>query len=76
MYVMILSQECKDLNISFHLLIGYAKDVLPDFVKEGKMGGVITDFSPLRTPTSWVSDVTKALPKDVPFCQVGVYTCR
>ncbi|XP_062595077.1 deoxyribodipyrimidine photo-lyase-like, partial [Saccostrea cucullata] len=68
-----LLQECKDLDISFHLLIGHAKDVLPPFVKENKIGGVVTDFSPLRVPAEWVSDVTKALPKDVPFCQVDAH---
>ena len=58
------------MNISFHLLIGYAKDVLPQFLKDNNIGGLVTDFSPLRTPTAWVNDVTAALPKDVPMCQV------
>ncbi|XP_062614497.1 deoxyribodipyrimidine photo-lyase-like [Saccostrea cucullata] len=68
-----VEKECKDLDISFHLLLGHAKDVLPPFVKENKIGGVVTDFSPLRVPAEWVSDVTKALPKDVPFCQVDAH---
>lgn len=53
------------------MLIGHAKDVLPTFVKDHQIGGVITDFSPLRVPAEWVSAVSKALPSDIPLCQVG-----
>lgn len=63
-------QDCNKLEISFHLLIGYAKDVLPQFVTDNDIGGVVTDFSPLRTPMQWVDDVTTAIPKNIPICQV------
>ncbi len=63
-------QECRQLDIGFHLLTGYAKDNIPKFVKDNKIGGVVTDFSPLRVPREWVEDVKQGLPKDVPFCQV------
>lgn len=52
-------------------MIGHAKDVLPSFVKDHQIGGVITDFSPLRVPAEWVSAVSTALPSDIPLCQVG-----
>ncbi|ESO88680.1 hypothetical protein LOTGIDRAFT_125833 [Lottia gigantea] len=68
-----VEEECRNLDISFHLLIGYAKDVLPEFVGKNKMGSVVTDFSPLRTPMSWVEDVKNNLSKDVPFCQVDAH---
>lgn len=68
-----VEQECNNLNISFHLLLGYAKNVLPQFLKDNNIGGLVTDFSPLRTPTAWVNDVTAALPKDVPICQVDAH---
>ena len=58
------------LDIPFHLLIGYAKDVLPKFVKDNKIGGLVTDFSPLREPRNWVKDVASGLPSSIPFCQV------
>lgn len=67
-------QECAELNISFHLLLGYAKDVLPTFVAEHGVGGLVTDFSPLRLPRQWVEDVRERLPEDVPFAQVGAST--
>ncbi|KAG8581631.1 hypothetical protein GDO81_007743 [Engystomops pustulosus] len=68
-----VAEDCKGLNIPFHLLIGYAKDVLPNFVKEHGIGGVVTDFSPLRVPMQWVSDVCERLPKDVPLVQVDAH---
>lgn len=67
-------QECAELNISFHLLLGYAKDVLPTFVVEHGVGGLVTDFSPLRLPRQWIEDVRERLPEDVPFAQVGAST--
>ncbi|CAI9546445.1 unnamed protein product [Staurois parvus] len=68
-----VAEDCKALNIPFHLLIGYAKDVLPDFVKEHSIGGVVTDFAPLRVPMQWVKDVSERLPKDVPLVQVDAH---
>ncbi|XP_064615560.1 deoxyribodipyrimidine photo-lyase-like [Liolophura sinensis] len=68
-----VEQECQRLDIQFHLLIGYAQDVLPDFVVSHKIMGVVTDFSPLRVPMEWVENVRKNLPKTVPFCQVDAH---
>ncbi|XP_052216711.1 deoxyribodipyrimidine photo-lyase-like isoform X1 [Dreissena polymorpha] len=68
-----VEKECTELGISFHLLIGHAKDRLPQFVAENKIGGVVTDFSPLRVPMAWVDDVGKALPKNVHFCKVHAH---
>ncbi|XP_048460753.1 CPD photolyase isoform X2 [Rhincodon typus] len=68
-----VAEECKQLNISFHLLIGFAKDVLPDFVKEHNIGGMVTDFSPLRLPLEWIENVRYNLPEDIPFIQVDAH---
>lgn len=65
-----VAEECKTLNISFHLLTGMASEVLPKFIKEHSIGAVVTDFSPLRVPLKWVEDVKNNLPSDVPFVQV------
>ncbi|XP_068262694.1 deoxyribodipyrimidine photo-lyase-like isoform X2 [Nyctibius grandis] len=64
-----VAEECAELNIPFHLLLGYAKDVLPAFVVEHGVGGLVTDFCPLRLPRQWVEDVREQLPEDVPFAQ-------
>ncbi|GIY97540.1 deoxyribodipyrimidine photo-lyase [Caerostris extrusa] len=71
--VRVLSEECESLNIHFHVLLGEAKTVLPAFVKENNVGGVVTDFCPLRVPRKWVSDVLVKLPEDVPLCQVDAH---
>nr|XP_033814122.1 deoxyribodipyrimidine photo-lyase-like isoform X2 [Geotrypetes seraphini] len=68
-----VAEECKELHIPFHLLIGLAKDVLPQFINEHDIGGLVTDFSPLRVPLQWVDDVRKNLPDDVPFVQVDAH---
>lgn len=65
--------ECNQLDISFHLLTGEAKDKLPEFVKSHDIGGVVADFSPLREPRAWLEDVKKALPEDVTLCQVDAH---
>jgi len=65
-----VESECRSLNIPFYILKGKAEDTLPAFVKEHKIGAVVTDFSPLRVPAKWVESVKKTLPKDIPFCQV------
>ncbi|XP_028650777.1 CPD photolyase isoform X1 [Erpetoichthys calabaricus] len=68
-----VEKECTELDISFHLLIGYAKDVLPEFVKSNHIGAVVTDFSPLRVPLQWLQDVKDRLPEGIPFVQVDAH---
>nr|XP_032801147.1 deoxyribodipyrimidine photo-lyase-like isoform X2 [Petromyzon marinus] len=68
-----VEKEFRSLDISFHLLKGYAKDVLPPFVNEKNIGAVVTDFLPLRVPRQWVKDLKKALPKNVPLAQVDAH---
>ncbi|XP_063162331.1 deoxyribodipyrimidine photo-lyase-like [Candoia aspera] len=68
-----VAEECQVLDIPFHLLIGFAKDTLPPFVVQRGIGGVVTDFSPLRLPLQWIRDVREELPSDVPFAQVDAH---
>lgn len=65
--------ECKDLNISFHLLLGEASTVLPKFVSENNIGGIVADFSPLQISLQWLDDVKNNLPAHIPFCQVDAH---
>ena len=55
------------------MLLGEPDKLLPSFVKSNNIGGIITDFTPLRKPMKWLDDVTRKLPKSVPVCQVCVY---
>uniref|UniRef100_A0A8C9RU34 Deoxyribodipyrimidine photo-lyase n=1 Tax=Scleropages formosus TaxID=113540 RepID=A0A8C9RU34_SCLFO len=68
-----VEKECSTLEIQFHLLLGAAGEVLPGFVKDRRMGAVVTDFFPLRLPLQWAEDVKKGLPSDVPFIQVDAH---
>lgn len=63
-------QELTELNIPFHILLGEPDKVLPDFIKSKEIGGVVTDFTPMRTPLKWLENVAKKLPTSVPVCQV------
>lgn len=63
-------EDCKNLNINFHLLRGSAGDQIPKFVKVNKMAALVCDMSPLRIHRSWVEDVKTNLSADVPFVQV------
>lgn len=63
-------QECRTLDIQFHLLHGSAGDVLPGFVSDRSLGAVVADFCPLREPLKSLEDVKKKLPKDIPLIQV------
>ena len=67
---MSFSQECKSLDIQFHLLRGEPELTLPGFVKSWNVGAVVTDFNPLRLPLQWTEKVKKELPDDIPFMQV------
>jgi deoxyribodipyrimidine photo-lyase len=64
-----VEQECQQLNIIFHLLIGQAENVLPKFIENYKVGTIITDFSPLRVPRQWVENVGKKI-TTIPVVQV------
>lgn len=65
-----VEKELASLNINFHLLLGDPHVVLPAFVKSNYIGGIITDFTPLRKPIKWLNDIIAELPKSVPVCQV------
>ncbi|XP_043263264.1 deoxyribodipyrimidine photo-lyase-like isoform X1 [Colletes gigas] len=68
-----VEEECKTLNINFHLLHGEPNIGILKFVKTFNMGAVITDFCPLKLPMSWINDLQNNLPKDVPICQVDAH---
>ncbi|CAF1463993.1 unnamed protein product [Didymodactylos carnosus] len=65
-------QECKILNIQFHLLMGQAENVLPQFVEKNNIGTVVCDFAPLRVPRSWVENVAKKI-TTIPVVQVDAH---
>lgn len=69
--LMEIEEECKQLNLNFHLLHGEPNESILKFVKTYNMGAVIVDFYPLKLPMSWIDNVQKNLPEDIPICQVN-----
>lgn len=65
-----VEEECRELNIHFHLLAGNAGDEVPKFVRKHNIGAVVCDLSPLRIPMQWVESIRKCLPEHVPLIQV------
>ncbi|XP_061709361.1 deoxyribodipyrimidine photo-lyase [Cydia pomonella] len=68
-----VAEQCKELDISFHLLEGDGGDVLPQWVIDHKIGAVVCDFNPLRTPLGWLEKAKKGLKKDVHLIQVDAH---
>ena len=64
-------QDLRELDIGFHVLLGNPGKKVPEFMKSGSYGALVTDFLPLRDAMSWVDQAVKEL-KDssVPICQV------
>ena len=58
-----VEEECRALDIGFHLLFGESAKVLPDHVAKVGLDCVVTDMSPLREPRKWVDDAKKKLEK-------------
>jgi len=61
-----VAKECAKLNIEFHLLQDMTKsmaDRVLDFVKESKVGCVVTDFSPLRAHRKICEDLKEKIAK-------------
>ncbi|KPI95094.1 Deoxyribodipyrimidine photo-lyase [Papilio xuthus] len=68
-----VAEECNNLNIPFHLLEGNAPNVLPQWVIDKKIGAVVCDFLPLRTPMKWVEELKGKLKEDIPLVQVDAH---
>jgi deoxyribodipyrimidine photo-lyase len=58
-------------NIPFFLLLGNPGDTLPAFLKQYKVGALVTDFNPLRINRKWKSDVGNQT--DIPFYEVDAH---
>ncbi|AAC97743.1 ORF MSV235 putative CPD photolyase, similar to Monodelphis domestica GB:D31902 [Melanoplus sanguinipes entomopoxvirus] len=60
-----MEEECKNLNIHFHLLIGISVDVLPKFIKKYNIGVLIVDFYPIKIFNNWVNQLISKINIDV-----------
>lgn len=68
-----IEEECKALNISFHLFYNDGGIEVPKFVKKHSVGAVVCDLSPLRIPMQWIENLKKDTPADIPVIQVDAH---
>ncbi len=67
-----VEEECISLGIPFFLLRGHAQDTIPGFVKEHKVGLVVTDYSPIRITRTWRDGVAEKV-KPVAVLEVDAH---
>jgi len=58
-------------NISFFLLRGTPRDILPIFIESHGVGAVVTDFDPLKMKRRWKENVAESI--SVPFYEVDAH---
>jgi deoxyribodipyrimidine photo-lyase len=63
-----VKENLKKLSIPFYILKGQPDEVLPRFLEKYNSGSLITDFNPLRIPTTWKKSLSQILA--IPFLEV------
>ncbi|MFO0764981.1 MAG: deoxyribodipyrimidine photo-lyase [Patescibacteria group bacterium] len=67
-----ISVDCQKKGIGFSLLIGSKTEQdLVLWIKKQKIGGLVTDFSPLRIQRKWLKSVVKAV--GIPVIEVDAH---
>ncbi len=56
-----VEQALAGLNIPFFLLLGSPEQKLPPFLEQHEIGGLVTDFDPLRIKRTWKKAVAKQI---------------
>lgn len=67
-----VAEECKKLNVNFHMLRGDHGKEIPKFLTDNRIGALVCDFSPLRIHRSWVDSIKKNI-GTIPFVQVDAH---
>jgi len=69
-----VAEECRNLNINFHLHSGKAVRCFnPDFLKKINIGLVVADFSPLKEHLEDLDKVKKVIPDEIALHQVDAH---
>ncbi|MGE3278570.1 MAG: deoxyribodipyrimidine photo-lyase [Candidatus Altimarinota bacterium] len=63
-----VEEELRKKGIPFFAILGDPIEELPKFIQREKIGGVVTDFTPLRLPRKWRESIAKQL--KVPMVEV------
>jgi deoxyribodipyrimidine photo-lyase len=66
-----VEQSLREKNIPFFCLMGDPGKKIPQWTKEVKAAGLITDFDPLRIKRYWKEEITKAI--ETPFLEVDAH---
>lgn len=66
-----VEKELKELNISFHLLLGEPVDEIQKFSKKHAISTIITDFSPLRIGRKWRESIANSV--EIPVIEVDAH---
>lgn len=66
-----VEKNLAESNIPFCLLTGLPKEEIPKFVAIYEVGGLITDFDPLRIKKEWKKGVADEI--DIPFYEVDAH---
>lgn len=56
-----LSKDFEKKNIVFYVLVGSDIKCVTDFIKDKKVGAVVTDFAPLKIQQKWLKDIVKSV---------------
>lgn len=66
-------QECRRLNVSFHVLDGSGDQVLLDWCNKYNIDVIVCDFNPTAKPLEWVDNIKKSIPGYMSFTQVDAH---
>lgn len=66
-----VEKHLTEKNIPFHFLLGNPAETIPDFIKENKIGGLVSDFSPLRYNREWKNTISEII--SIPFYEVDTH---
>lgn len=60
-----VSEDLFDLNIHFDVIDGNPVKEIPKYIEKYRVGGIISDFSPLKNPRKWKEEIAKQI--KIPF---------
>jgi deoxyribodipyrimidine photo-lyase len=65
------ANELNKKNMSFYLLLGQPEKQIPKFIKQYKIGSLVTDFDPLRIKRNWKKIIAEKI--NIPFYEVDAH---
>lgn len=66
-----LNKKLEQFNISFYIIEGNPKLIIPEIIKQHKITGLITDFDPLKIKKNWKLELSKRI--SIPFYEIDTH---